>query len=75
VTGWDKGKIQKLKCKRTHRPSEELEGAETMSKHKEAAKSFLTMAGTGKVQEAYDQYVAPTFAHHNQYFRAIANRC
>jgi len=40
-----------------------------MSKHKEAAKSFLTMAGTGKVQEAYDQYVAPSFAHHNQYFR------
>ncbi len=37
--------------------------------HKEAAKSFLTMAGLGKVQEAYDQYVAPSFIHHNQYFK------
>ena len=40
-----------------------------MSKHTEAAKSFLEMAGTGKVQEAYDQYVAPSFIHHNQYFK------
>jgi predicted SnoaL-like aldol condensation-catalyzing enzyme len=40
-----------------------------MSKHKEAAKSFLKMAGLGKVQEAYDQYVAPSFIHHNQYFK------
>ena len=36
-----------------------------MSKHKEAAKSFLKMAALGKVQEAYDQYVAPSFIHHN----------
>jgi predicted SnoaL-like aldol condensation-catalyzing enzyme len=41
----------------------------SMSKHKEAAKSFLKMAGTGKVQEAYDQYVASSFIHHNQYFK------
>ena len=41
----------------------------TMSQHKEAAKSFLKMAGGGKVQEAYDQYVAPTFIHHNQFFK------
>ena len=27
------------------------------------------MAGTGKVQEAYDQYVAPSFIHHNQSFK------
>ena len=40
-----------------------------MSNHKEAATSFLRMAGTGKVQEAYDQYVAPSFIHHNQYFK------
>ena len=40
-----------------------------MSKHQEAAKSFLNMAGMGKVQEAYDQYVAPSFIHHNQYFK------
>jgi predicted SnoaL-like aldol condensation-catalyzing enzyme len=40
-----------------------------MSKLKDAAQSFLKMAGTGKVQEAYDQYVAPSFIHHNQYFK------
>lgn len=40
-----------------------------MSKHKEAAKSFLKMAGMGKVQEAYGQHVAPSFIHHNQYFK------
>jgi predicted SnoaL-like aldol condensation-catalyzing enzyme len=41
----------------------------SMSKHKEAATSFLQMAGMGRVQEAYDQYVAPTFIHHNQHFK------
>ena len=40
-----------------------------MENHKEAAKSFLQMAGSGKVQEAYDRYVAPSFIHHNQHFR------
>lgn len=40
-----------------------------MSKHKEAATSFLKMAGSGEVQEAYDRYVAPSFIHHNQYFK------
>jgi predicted SnoaL-like aldol condensation-catalyzing enzyme len=40
-----------------------------MSKHKEAAQSFLRMAGMGQVQEAYDQYIAPSFIHHNQYFK------
>jgi predicted SnoaL-like aldol condensation-catalyzing enzyme len=27
------------------------------------------MAGMGKVQEAYDRYIAPSFIHHNQYFK------
>ena len=40
-----------------------------MSKHKDAAASFLKTAGMGKVQEAYDQYAAPSFIHHNQYFK------
>jgi predicted SnoaL-like aldol condensation-catalyzing enzyme len=40
-----------------------------MPKHKESATSFLEMAGTGKVQEAYDRFVAPSFIHHNQYFK------
>ena len=42
---------------------------ETISKHKKAAESFLKMAGMGKVHEAYDQYVAASFIHHNQYFK------
>jgi predicted SnoaL-like aldol condensation-catalyzing enzyme len=37
--------------------------------HKEIAKSFLKLAGTGKVDEAYDRFVAPSFIHHNQYFK------
>jgi predicted SnoaL-like aldol condensation-catalyzing enzyme len=40
-----------------------------MSRQKEAATSFLKKAGMGKVQEAYDQYVASSFIHHNQYFK------
>jgi len=40
-----------------------------MSTHTDSATSFLRMAGSGKVQEAYDQHVAPSFIHHNQYFK------
>ena len=40
-----------------------------ISRHKEAATSFLTLAGMGEVQKAYDRYVAPSFVHHNQYFK------
>ena len=40
-----------------------------MSHRKETATSFLKMAGMGKVQEAYDRYVAPSFVHHNQFFK------
>ena len=40
-----------------------------MSKHKEAAMSFLKMAGMGQAEEAYVRYVAPSFTHHNQYFK------
>lgn len=37
---------------------------------KEIAVDFLKLAGTGKVQEAYNKYVAPNFVHHNQYFKS-----
>jgi predicted SnoaL-like aldol condensation-catalyzing enzyme len=37
--------------------------------NKEIAKSFLKMAASGDVQNAYDQFVAPNFIHHNQYFK------
>jgi hypothetical protein len=40
-----------------------------MSNHQDTAKAFLKIAGTGNVQEAYDRYVAPSFIHHNQYFK------
>lgn len=36
---------------------------------KEMAKSFLSLAGIGQVQVAYDKFVAPNFIHHNQYFK------
>jgi predicted SnoaL-like aldol condensation-catalyzing enzyme len=39
------------------------------SSNKEIAKSFLEMAASGRVKEAYDKYVALSFIHHNQYFK------
>lgn len=36
---------------------------------REIAVSFLTLAATGKVREAYSKYVSPNFRHHNAYFR------
>ena len=39
-----------------------------MSK-KEIAKSFLRLASSGTVREAYEKYVHPDFRHHNPYFR------
>src|SRR6266404_6378546 len=36
---------------------------------KDAAVSFLKMAGGGNVRAAYERFIAPEFIHHNQYFR------
>ena len=36
---------------------------------KEAAVAFLKTAGTGKTDEAYAKFIAPSFVHHNQYFK------
>ena len=36
---------------------------------KEMAVSFLKMAGSGNVREAYERFIAPDFIHHNQYFK------
>jgi predicted SnoaL-like aldol condensation-catalyzing enzyme len=36
---------------------------------KDAATTFLTLASCGKVDEAYAQFIAPEFVHHNQYFK------
>jgi predicted SnoaL-like aldol condensation-catalyzing enzyme len=40
----------------------------TMNK-KEIAVSFLHLASSGKVREAYEKYVHPDFRHHNPYFK------
>jgi predicted SnoaL-like aldol condensation-catalyzing enzyme len=37
--------------------------------HKEIAVSFLRLASSGRVREAYDRYVHPEFRHHNPYFK------
>lgn len=39
-----------------------------MSK-KESAISFLMLAGSGQVKEAYEFFVGPAFIHHNPYFK------
>jgi len=39
------------------------------SSHKDMALSFLRLAGSGKVREAYERYVAENFRHHNAYYR------
>ncbi|WP_017729680.1 nuclear transport factor 2 family protein [Nafulsella turpanensis] len=36
---------------------------------KEIATSFLQLAGGGKVQEAFANFIAQDFLHHNQYFK------
>lgn len=39
---------------------------------KERAVTFLKLAASGRVDEAYDQYVGDGFLHHNPYFRGDA---
>jgi predicted SnoaL-like aldol condensation-catalyzing enzyme len=36
--------------------------------NKESAISFLRLASSGNVREAYEKYVHPQFRHHNPYF-------
>lgn len=36
---------------------------------KDLAVSFLKLASSGKVRQAYSKYVHPQFVHHNQYFK------
>jgi len=37
--------------------------------HCDIAISFLKLAASGKVREAYSKYVSPDLRHHNPYFR------
>ncbi len=39
-----------------------------MMNNKERAISFLRLASSGNVREAYNTYIHPDFRHHNPYF-------
>jgi predicted SnoaL-like aldol condensation-catalyzing enzyme len=44
-----------------------------MSKtHKDAAIAFLKTVASGQVREAYERHIAPSFKHHNPFFRGDA---
>lgn len=40
---------------------------------KDKAVSFLQLVASGKVDEAYNNYIGPGFCHHNPYFRGDAD--
>lgn len=40
---------------------------------KEQAVSFLQLVASGKVREAYQKHVEPSFIHHNPFFRGDAD--
>ncbi len=42
------------------------------SPRKDSAISFLKLAASGNVRDAYANYVSPTFRHHNPYFAGDA---
>jgi predicted SnoaL-like aldol condensation-catalyzing enzyme len=44
-----------------------------MPGNKDAALSFLRLAASGKVREAYARHVAPGFRHHNPFFAGGAD--
>jgi len=44
------------------------EASTKASNRKEAAVSFLKLAASGKVDEAYGNYIGANFRHHNPYF-------
>ena len=42
------------------------------NQNKDAAISFLKMASSGDVREAYSKFVGPGFRHHNPFFEGSA---
>ena len=42
------------------------------NRNKDAAVSFLKMASSGNVREAYSKFVGPGFRHHNPFFEGSA---
>jgi predicted SnoaL-like aldol condensation-catalyzing enzyme len=49
-----------------------MQPAVKSSSKKEVAITFLKLAATGKLDEAYGNYVAANFRHHNPYFAGDA---
>jgi len=49
-----------------------MQPATKSSSKKEIAITFLKLAASGKLDEAYGNYVAPNFRHHNAYFAGDA---
>ena len=45
----------------------------TAISHKEAAISFLQLVASGKVREAFQNYIGSSFRHHNPFFRGDAD--
>jgi predicted SnoaL-like aldol condensation-catalyzing enzyme len=43
-----------------------------MNSRKESAISFLKLAASGELDEAYANYIGPNFRHHNPYFAGDA---
>src|SRR5436190_5717998 len=43
--------------------------ADNSNNLKEMAMDFLRLASSGNVREAYEQYIAPDFKHHNPYYK------
>ena len=44
----------------------------TANQNKDAAVSFLKMASSGNIREAYSKFVGPGFKHHNPFFEGSA---
>ena len=49
------------------------EASKQLTTRKQAAVSFLKLAASGNVEEAYRNYIAPNFRHHNPYFPGDAD--
>jgi len=50
-----------------------MQPATKSSTKKETAISFLKLAASGNVEEAYQKYISANFRHHNPYFRGDAD--
>jgi predicted SnoaL-like aldol condensation-catalyzing enzyme len=46
----------------------ETDSLKVKKNHKEEAVSFLRLTSEGKVNDAFESYVAPKFRHHNAFF-------